>query len=56
MDKFDIVEIMLHEDSKLDTKSLLIDLVDILDDRLAERCLKDIARNWDIDLKRGLPK
>jgi hypothetical protein len=52
MDKFDMIETILHEDNKIDARSLLIDLVDLIDDRVAERCLRDVAKNWDIDLKK----
>jgi len=52
MDKFDMIETILHDDNKIDARSLLIDLVDLLDDRVAERCLRDVAKNWDIDLKK----
>ncbi len=56
MDKIDMVEMILRDENKIDARSLLIDLVDLLDDRVAERCLREVAKNWDIDLKKGLSK
>ncbi len=54
MNKYDMLDIILQDQllggKKMDPKALLLDLVDILDDRSAERALKAIARNWGISL------
>ena len=54
MNKYDMLDIILQEEllggKKMDPKALLLDLVDVLDDRSAERALKAVARNWGISL------
>lgn len=54
MNKYDMLDIILQEQllggKKMDPKALLLDLIDILDDRSAERALKAVARNWGISL------
>ena len=54
MNKYDMLNIILQEQllggKKMDPKALLLDLIDILDDRSAERALKAVARNWGISL------
>lgn len=54
MNKYDMLDIILQEEmiggKKMDPKSLLLDLIDVLDDRTAERALKAVARNWGISL------
>ena len=54
MNKYDMLDIILREDllggKKMDPKALLLDLIDTLDDRAAERALKAVARNWGISL------
>ena len=49
-----MLDIILREDllggKKMDPKALLLDLIDTLDDRAAERALKADARNWGISL------
>ena len=54
MNKYDMLDIILQEEllggKKMDPKALLLDLIDILDDRAAERALKSVARNWGISL------
>jgi len=54
MNKYDMVDIILQEEliggKKMDPKALLLDLIDALDDRAAERGLRAVARNWGISL------
>ena len=54
MNKYDMLDIILRDDllggKKMDPKALLLDLIDTLDDRAAERALKAVARNWGISL------
>lgn len=54
MNKYDMLDIILQEEllggKKMDPKALLLDLIDILDDRAAERALKSVARNWGVSL------
>ena len=54
MNKYDMLDIILLEEllggKKMDPKALLLDLIDTLDDRAAERALKAVARNWGISL------
>ena len=54
MNKYDMVDIILREEmiggKKMDPRAVLLDLIDTLDDRSAERGLKTVARNWGITL------
>lgn len=54
MNKYDMVDLILNEEligkKKMDPKSVLLDLIEVLDDRAAERGLRTVARNWGIAL------
>jgi hypothetical protein len=54
MNKYDMVEIILRENliggKKMDPSDILLDLVAVLDDSIAERGLRSVARNWGITL------
>lgn len=54
MNKYDMLDLILQEEllggKKMEPKALLLDLIDALDDRAAERALKAVARNWGISL------
>lgn len=54
MNKYDMVDIILREETlggkKMDPRAVLLDLIDTLDDRSAERALRTVARNWGIAL------
>jgi hypothetical protein len=54
MNKYDMIDIILSEDliggKRMDPKSVLLDLIDVLDDKSAERALRSVAKNWGITL------
>jgi len=53
LDKYDILETLLREKIKggnITHRMILIDMLDIIDDKTAERALKQVARNWGVDL------
>jgi hypothetical protein len=54
MNKYDMIDIILREEllggKRMDPKSLLLDLIDALDDRAAERALRTVAKSWGITL------
>lgn len=56
MDKYDLVEAILQEGNEIDARSLLIDFLDMIDDKVAERSLREVAKNWDIDLRKKAAK
>jgi len=56
MDKYDLVETILQEGNEIDARSLLIDFLDMIDDKVAERSLREVAKNWDIDLRKKVAK
>ena len=56
MDKYDLVEAILQEGNEIDARSLLIDFRDMIDDKVAERSLREVAKNWDIDLRKKVAK
>jgi len=54
MNKYDIADIILGEQllggKKMDPKAVLLDLLEALDDRAAERALRSVAKTWGIPL------
>jgi hypothetical protein len=54
MNKYDIADIILGEQllggKKMDPKAVLLDLLEALDDRAAERALRSVAKTWGISL------
>ena len=54
MNKYDMADIILSEPllggKKMDPKAVLLDLIEALDDRAAERALRSVAKTWSIPL------
>lgn len=54
MNKYDMADIILSEPllggKKMDPKAVLLDMIEALDDRAAERALRSVAKTWGISL------
>lgn len=54
MNKYDMADIILSESllggKKMDPKAVLLDMIEALDDRAAERALRSVAKTWGISL------
>lgn len=54
MNKYDMADIILSEPllggKKMDPKAVLLDMIEALDDRSAERALRSVAKTWGISL------